>query len=148
MSLEVAQALQLRGLLRREDIPAVAVDLLEAGRDTPTIRRLAGLSRDDLYYAVELFSRVLEELEREEPALDDAASALARHLAEAALAPEADLRALAADGARLAVAFDYPDVLMEFYSINDCYNLPELFATAGVDERLIDYARKLVKLPE
>ena len=83
---------------------------------------------------------------RPQPTLDDAAAAIGRHLAEAILAPGAPLRLLAADGARLAVAFDYPAVLMALYTIADCYDLPELFPADSVDQRLIDYARELLKV--
>jgi hypothetical protein len=148
MTRDVAQALQLRGLLRGEDIPTLAAELLERGRDTPTIRRLAGLTgmtsttpRNSSVGSLRNWgcgNRLLTKLRLRSPGI----------LAEAALMAEADLRALAADGARLAVAFDHPDVLMPFYNVDDCYDLPELFATASVDSRLIDYARTLVQVTE
>jgi len=45
MTLEVAEALFAIGELRREDIPALATDLLEGGTDTRIVRELAGLPR-------------------------------------------------------------------------------------------------------
>ena len=54
-----------------------------------------------------------------------------------------NLRQLAGDGARLAVAFNYHNALMPFYVADDEYDLPEVWKRADVDRELIDYARHL-----
>jgi len=77
MTLELAEALRLFGLLRREDIPALAAGLLEQGSDTPTLRRLAGLTTADLGPAHEWFEQVLHELDRP-PRSAEAAGACCR----------------------------------------------------------------------
>src|SRR4051812_33865605 len=57
-------------LLRRERIPALAIELILAGYDTPSLRVAAGLLPGELYGAHELFGRTLAELgdEREQNA--------------------------------------------------------------------------------
>src|SRR5262245_20991077 len=147
MTLEVAEALRARGLLRQEDIPPVAMSLLEQGRDTETIRRLAGLTDDDLSQAADLFERMLAELGRRQPSPGESADALARHLARAVLTTASNLRSLAADGARLAVAFDYAEVVMPFYEADDAYDFQGLFPRADIDRDLLEYATRLLDSP-
>ena len=141
MTLEVAEALRTRALLRREDIPPIAASLLEQGYDTHTIRRLAGLVGDDLAHAADLFDRVLTELGRLPPSASESAEHLANYLARGVLEPGADPRAIAADGERLAIAFDYADPLMPFYRASDWYATPEIRPRATVDRELVKYAR-------
>jgi hypothetical protein len=55
-----------------------------------------------------------------------------------------DLRRLAADGARLAIAFDYHNALMPFYEAVDQYDLRSIWRKEDVDRGLIEYASVLL----
>jgi len=77
IDLDVADALFSRGELRREQIPAVAMALLEAGRDTPSLRVLAGLGAAQMDDAHDLFRKMLVEMGRRTPTLDEAAVTVA-----------------------------------------------------------------------
>ena len=144
MQLAVAEALLFHAIVRREELPPVAVRLLESGIDTPTVRELAGLNESELSGAHELFRRVLQELERKAPTLEEAAETLARHLASRVLAKDANLRAIAADGAQLAASLDYHTALMPFYAADDDYGIPEYRNRSDVERELVNYARQLV----
>jgi hypothetical protein len=143
MTLEVAEALLSHAVLPREEIPSIAVELLEAGTDTPSIRRLAGLTDAELSDAHDLFRQVLRELRRSPPTAEEAATTIARHLASLLLVQGANLRNVAADGARLASAFNYHDALMPFYGADEQYDLPQFWKKSDVDRELIDYARRV-----
>jgi hypothetical protein len=144
MTLEVAEALLEHAVLRREEIPAAAIDLLQAGTDTPTIRRLAGPTDSELSDAHDLFRRVPRELGRIPPATDDAAKTIAKHLASLMLVEGLNPRDVAADGAMLAPAFNYHDALMPFYRADDDHDLPGIRDRTAADRELIDYARDLL----
>ena len=145
MKLEVAEALLYCGELRREELPAIAVELLEAGTDTPTVRNLAGLTAAELSEAHDLFRHVLRELGRGTPTRGTAATAIARHLASLAVTPGASLRRVAADGARLAIALDYHAALMPFYIADDEYDCPGIWTRGDVDEELLREAKMLLE---
>lgn len=147
MDLEVAVALISCGELRRERIPALAAELLEAGTDTPVVRELAGLAEAELDRAHELFRKVMAELGLSMPSRAEAAETVARHVASIAMKPGANLRGLAAEGARLAIAFEYHDALMPFYVAHDEYDMPGFYTQADVDERLLSYAKSLLGKP-
>lgn len=145
MTVDVAEALLFHAQLRREEIPAIAVALLETGTDTPTIRRLAGLTPSELSEAHDLFRRIIQELGRRPPTVSEAAKTVAKYLASLVLADRADLRRIAAEGALLAATFNYPDILMPFYTADDSYALPEVLNRADVDRDLIEDARRLLE---
>jgi len=144
MTLDVAEALFLHGQIRREELPAVAGDLLAAGTETPAIRSLAGLTQAELDEAHELFRRALQELGRRRPTGDEAAMTVARHLSAVVLADPANARRVASEGARLAAAFNYHDALIPFYRADDEYGLPGC-QPADVDRELVEYARRLLR---
>lgn len=66
-------------------LPGMAASLLEAGHDTPSLRLLAGLERDQSRTASELLLRALQELGRTLPTEDAAARYWARRLADSIL---------------------------------------------------------------
>ena len=144
MTLEVGEALLSCGELRREEIPGLAVQLLESGIDSPIVRELAGLSGEELYGAHDLFRRVLSEMGRSSPRSDQAARILARDLA-AQVVGGGNLRGLAASGARYAAALDYHRDLMPFYVADDEYDDPGMWPPAAVDQELIRYARSVLE---
>ena len=82
MDLESAASFWTLGLLRNEDLPAVAADALEAGVDTPALRILAGEGDPDVGELNRLFSKVLEESRTEVPNRSSAMSNAARYHAE------------------------------------------------------------------
>jgi len=82
MDLESAASFWVLGLLRNEDLPAVAADALEAGVDTPALRILAGEGDPDVGELNRLFSKVLEESRTEVPNRSSAMSNAARYHAE------------------------------------------------------------------
>jgi hypothetical protein len=56
----------------------------------------------------------------------------------------ADLRRLATEGARLAVAFDYHEDLMPYYRADDEYDIPGWKDRVEVDAELVESARRLL----
>ena len=114
MNLDLAKALLFCGELRREEIPPLAMALLESGTDTPTVRELAGLTDGELARAHELLRRALQEMGRSCPSSDHVARTIARALASQVIVGGANLRAVAASGARYAIALDYHRDLMPF----------------------------------
>jgi hypothetical protein len=81
VDLTTAHAYAVLGQLPAEDIPAIAVDALVDGLDTPTLRVLAGLVDGTPADARELFAAAVHELQL--PSMDGNAAALVvvRHLA-------------------------------------------------------------------
>ena len=144
MTFELAEALLSCGELRREEIPLVAAGLLEMGIDSPTVRELAGLTGVESSQAHDLFRRVLQEMGRSTPTLNQAARIIARDLASRAVAKGANLRGLAASGARLAAALDYHTDLMPFYVADDQYDDSGMWVPADVDQELLRHARSLL----
>src|SRR3989454_11594841 len=61
-SLDLVAAKWVLGRIPSEALPRIASDLLEAGRDTPTLRRLAGELRPTLGESGPLFEEILDEL--------------------------------------------------------------------------------------
>jgi hypothetical protein len=145
MTLDLAEALLCCGELRREDIPPVAMELLESGTDSPTLRELAGLTAGELSRAHDLLRRVLHELGRSCPSSDRMARTIARTLASQAVERGANLRGLAASGARYAIALDYHRDLMPFYMADDEYGNPNIWSGAEVDQDLVRYAKSLLE---
>jgi len=82
MDLESAASFWTLGLLRNEDLPAVAADALEAGVDTPALRILAGERDPDVDELNRLFSKALEESSIERPDRPVAIANAAKYYAE------------------------------------------------------------------
>ena len=64
MNLQVTQARCRLGYLRGEELPDIAVAMLQCGFDSQALRELAALDRPTLRDAGELFERALEELDQ------------------------------------------------------------------------------------
>jgi len=60
--MNLVQALWVLGLLGAERLPEVAIDALEEGIDSPALRMLAGLVKNEIPEAATIFSRALKEL--------------------------------------------------------------------------------------
>lgn len=94
--LEVASWQLVVGDLRTEDLPALAVDALERGVDTPTLGELAAQHASDVRVSRELFMHVIEELGLDLPDPDQARWSLvretARGIVDAEVEPEVGAR--------------------------------------------------------
>jgi hypothetical protein len=66
---------------------------------------------------------------------------IARNLASQAVERGANLRGLAASGARYAIALDCHRDLMSFYTADDEYDDPNIWPEAEVDQCLVRYAK-------
>lgn len=77
-SLDVVAAKWVLGLIPSEALPQIAVDALEAGFDTPSLRRLAGEMHPVLAETGPLFEEVLEELRTAIPDKSRAALVIAK----------------------------------------------------------------------
>lgn len=73
MTIRLAQAMMVLGLLSSEQMPQVAIKALEEGEDFSALRILAGLTGDEYTEAPRFFERALEELAF--PALSRSAAA-------------------------------------------------------------------------
>lgn len=84
------------------DLPAIAVDALSAGWDSPTLRVLAGMPGNDAREARDAFLRAVEELRRQLPTRDQGAARLVRFysaaIADGRLKPISGARAVASLG--------------------------------------------------
>lgn len=69
------------GSLLSDDLPRVALEALEAGYDSPSLRQVAGASGADPRDINDLFIRALTELRIQMPSPADAALSLARQIA-------------------------------------------------------------------
>ena len=79
--LEVAAWRMAAGSLVSEDLPEIATEALVRGLDSPTLRVLAGQSRDDVRDLADLFRDALDELGIDLPDPDSAQWRLARRIA-------------------------------------------------------------------
>lgn len=83
-------------LLEAEQLPALAVDALLQGFDSPALRELAGLSACDMDEAVVLFRRVLRELGRaeltKEAALRELSDRVLKQIVDSEIEPYAGAR--------------------------------------------------------
>lgn len=81
-AVEVLASGLVLGLVRTEELPGAAARVLEQGRDSPSLRMLAGLTAVELSGARALFDRVLAELHVGWPTTREAVVRLARQTAE------------------------------------------------------------------
>lgn len=82
MSRQTIVALWALGRLRSEQIPEIATDWLANGLDSPSLRRLAGVSAPVMSEVGPLFERALTELRVVTPQKSEALMRLARHYAQ------------------------------------------------------------------
>jgi len=123
MTIELAEALYTIGGLPGEQLPSIAMELLESGNDTPAIRMLAGIDRPTLRDAGEIFESVLLELGRKKLSKNEAAWVLARDLARRVISEKIEPREACNLGAPLTPMSDYHSALMPFYLGDDEYDL-------------------------
>jgi hypothetical protein len=80
--LELAVSKVVLGLLRSDDLAGVAVQALEDGCDSPSLRILAGLNASEADETRRMFDQVLSELDVAVPSKRDAVIRLARETAK------------------------------------------------------------------
>lgn len=106
--------------LNPEDMPAFAVDALDAGFDGPALRRLAGLVKPTSYEVGDLFERTLGEIGIVEiRTKEQAVLKLAKMTAQAIVDEKLDAFTGAETLARYARDLDYPAFLVEFFALVD-----------------------------
>src|SRR6266496_6140844 len=81
MKIRLAAAYWRLGLLRTERLPEIAVETLESGLDSPSLRILAGERNCSMATGGPLFERSLVELGVPLPAHDQAGKQIANHYA-------------------------------------------------------------------
>ena len=72
MTIDEAEALWALKIITSDELPKIALDILEDGMDTPEIRLLAGLTKADIDDAASLFEKVLEKMNRPKISLEQA----------------------------------------------------------------------------
>ncbi len=82
VNLELVAAKAMLGLLLPEDLQGAAVDALEEGCDSPSLRILAGLTKAEVGEARQLFDRLLAELHVPKTSRRGAVERLARESAK------------------------------------------------------------------
>ena len=121
MDVQVQLARYRLGLLRGEDLPDVALRLLELGLDSQAVRELAALDRPTLRDTAELFERALREtgqvVSPEDSANRLVAAAVLRDIVAGAIDPYRG----AVELWRLWTELGYPDDLTVFVSLEDDY---------------------------
>lgn len=70
------------GLVQEDDLPELAVLLLESGHDSPSLRMLAGLTKSETAEIKDYWQRTANELTIDHPTLEQAAWILIRHFIE------------------------------------------------------------------
>ena len=122
MDLESAASFWVLSLLSSEDLPAIAVDALEAGVDTPALRILAGERDPDVGELGRLFLKVLEESSLQLPTRPEAFRNAAKYYAERILSGEwAPYRGAHAIWWELCILDDAPESLMMFVGLASEY---------------------------
>ena len=122
MNLESAASFWVLRLLCGEDLPAIAVDALEAGVDTPALRILAGERDPDVGELGRLFLNALEESSLQLPTRPEAFRNAAKYYAEQILSGEwAPYRGAHAIWWELCTLDDAPESLMMFRGLASEY---------------------------
>ena len=143
ISFEVAHALWTLHRLQSELMPEIAADLLEQGRDTPTIRVLAGLVRPSAWEVEPLFSAVISEMNLKPQNDHEAALIVARHIAKETVNGGLSATECASRIASLCSIVNYAVPFSEFMHLADLWQcMPE--ARAGIESDILKAANDLV----
>ena len=89
MQLDEAIAKFVLGLLSAENLPAIGIQALEAGYDSPSLRQLAGVERCDADVVRNLFAKALQEIGLVVPTPSEAGLSVAKAIAKEVLAGRA-----------------------------------------------------------
>ena len=129
------------------DLPAVAVDAMQNGWDSPSLRLLAGMStRDDARDLRDTFLAAVRELGRALPAANDAALRLVRFYAgkiiDGSVSPVAGARAVSSLG--YTFTGEAQDQVMVFVGLEDEARGGWGRTSDQVDAAIVDAARAVV----
>ena len=142
MDVQVQLARYRLGLLGGEDIPGVALRMLELGLDSQAVRELAALDRPTLRDAAELFERALRETGQVVPAQEAAKRLVAAAVLRDIVAGTVEPYRGAVELWRLWTDLGYPDDLTVFVSLEDDYaDHPEW--RPRLEQEIIEAARQL-----
>ncbi|HET6408623.1 MAG TPA: hypothetical protein VFG14_12130 [Chthoniobacteraceae bacterium] len=120
ISTSAIQARHALGRAQAGDYIDWAVDALALGSDSPNLRILAGLDRFiSPFEAEEHFKKARKELGLSAPGRQQAILDYAISLAETILEPGSDYQTIVSKLAELCHSNEYPDFLMEWYSVED-----------------------------
>ncbi len=122
------------GTLHGGRLPAIAVELLVAGRDTPSVRLLAGSVQPIMSEVGPLFERALRELGLAPLGKQQALRVVARHHAHAILSEEVEPY----DGARLI----WDEISHEYEPFD------EISAFVGLASQIDDYRQMALSSPD
>jgi hypothetical protein len=132
-------------LLRRDDFPAIALQALEAGHDSPSLRFLAGLSSAEIDEAFPLFDKAIAELGLSMPPKRAAVTLLARDVARKIVDGAVEPHAGAKDIWRLSLMQD-GDRLVELdpfiYAASEWEDRPE--EREFFDRAIMEQAKDLI----
>ncbi|HET7433790.1 MAG TPA: hypothetical protein VFN10_03655 [Thermoanaerobaculia bacterium] len=133
---------------------AWAIQMLENGYDSHTLRILAGLTTPLNHFEIcALRDRVLEELQPPELAIEDPVSAHVAELVFEAIRDPSAVQKVFARVAQVAIELDYPDNLMPFYKLHfaadDLLHAEEQWYWDGatrenIDEIMLQEAQRFV----
>jgi hypothetical protein len=117
---DVLLAMDVLGTIKTKDVVDWAVDSLVAGLDSDSLRILAGFDESDSIFEIrDYFTKVKSELDLHEPLKDQAVRIYSVHLANAILEKDSNYGSLVSQLSELCYKNDYPDYLMEWYSLDD-----------------------------
>jgi len=85
MNIDSILARHVLGLLPVNELPGIALDAIQAGYDSPSLRQLAGTSEHDSHEANRLFAKAIRELDLPVPPAPEAGLALSRDIAREVL---------------------------------------------------------------
>ena len=120
ISTEALLAMNVLGTMKTKAVVDWAVDSMVAGLDSESLRILAGFDEDDWIFELrEYFSKVKSELGLREPQKDEAVRIYSVHLANAIVETDSDYVPIVSRLSELRYTNDYPDFLMEWYSLDD-----------------------------
>lgn len=147
-SLELAAAKMALGLISPEDLPSVAVDALEDGCDSSSLRILAGLTKAEIGEARQLFDRLLAELHVPRVSRREAVERLARESAKEILSGEISPYQGAKRIWQLSLCLHeehLPDLDSFVYGASEWEDRPE--DRHAFEAGIVDAARELVGAP-
>ena len=85
MNLDTILARHVLSLLPVQELPGLALNAIQAGHDSPSLRQLSGASEHDTEEAHRLFAKALRELGLPVPSVPEAGLTLARDIAREVL---------------------------------------------------------------
>jgi len=117
--IKLVQAKYIQNVLHPEDMPSIATDALEAGIDTPSLRRLAGLVNPTAWEAEPLWKSTLSELKVADQSKHEAMLLIADSIAKQVISGECDVLKGLTSLEQLCSVNRYPEELVGFYQIAD-----------------------------